>query len=211
MTSDSVLKAIDENGNVYHLVCDTAGHQLIRLVDASGNPILTQAFQMDDTDKPAVSAYGKGTNPGDTPLLVDANGHIQADILTVPTTKVIPATGEVFKGFKAIVEEMYSNTNLGAGTQTVNGTAVPSGEIWKITRFAYYVNSGSINKVQIYVSGLATAMILLTDNAPTMNDWVPDQSEIYMQEDDYMVIKVWGATAGDDAYLEYAGHSFSAP
>jgi len=54
-------------------------------VDTSGQLYVTlNDIQHDDTDKLAVSAYGKATNAGDTPLLVDSDGHTQVDALTLP-------------------------------------------------------------------------------------------------------------------------------
>ncbi len=47
-----------------------------------------QAPQLDDTDKLAVSLYGKGTTAGDTAVDVDTDGHLQVDVLTAPTTAV---------------------------------------------------------------------------------------------------------------------------
>lgn len=38
--------------------------------------------QLDDTDKMAVSAYGKATNPGDTPLLVSPAGRVLSAVLS---------------------------------------------------------------------------------------------------------------------------------
>lgn len=47
----------------------------VSAVEANIVKILGVAPQLDDTDKLAVSLYGQGTNPGDTPLKVAAAGH----------------------------------------------------------------------------------------------------------------------------------------
>jgi len=42
-----------------------------------------QAPQLDDTDKLAISAYGKSTSAGDTALHVDSSGDAQVDVLSI--------------------------------------------------------------------------------------------------------------------------------
>ena len=48
--------------------------------------INTVAPQFDDTDKMAVSLYGKASAAGDKEVLVDASGHVQVDALTLPAS-----------------------------------------------------------------------------------------------------------------------------
>ena len=43
------------------------------------------APQLDSTDRIAVSVYGKSSAAGDKELLLDASGHTQADVLTLPS------------------------------------------------------------------------------------------------------------------------------
>jgi len=53
-------------------------HERVLLVDSSGNPIITVPFQFDDTDKLAVSVYGKKTVSGDTPIKLATGGEVVA-------------------------------------------------------------------------------------------------------------------------------------
>ena len=64
-------------------------HERVLLVDSSGNPIITTPFKFDDTDKLAISAYGKKTVPGDTPFLLDTNGVVYTSIRAAGTTRAL--------------------------------------------------------------------------------------------------------------------------
>lgn len=115
-------------------------------------------------------------------------------------------------GFESIVEEQVANTTLAAGTNNLAGTAVPAGKIWKITQASIYY-SGTITSVeiQLYPVGLATGVILLDVKSPVSAFWYPWSGEIYLQAEDYMNMRITGATLNDDAYLRYAGVQMNAP
>ena len=75
---------VDCNGS--NVTIDNAASSAAVNVQDGGNA-LTIDFagvtpQLDDTDKIGVSLYGKGTNAGDTPVLVDSDGHTQVDVLS---------------------------------------------------------------------------------------------------------------------------------
>ena len=54
-----------------------AQHNRVLLVDSSGNPVVTVPFQFDDTDKLAVSLYGKASAAGDQEVLAGANSGLR--------------------------------------------------------------------------------------------------------------------------------------
>jgi len=141
----------------------------------------------------------------------DADGHQQVDVVSAPTTVVIPASGERLIGFSGIAEEALLNTNLAAGTNYLFGTTVPTGEVWKITTAAIYYYGTTPTRLVIGVDDLAGDLILLFEPSPTAYRWYTWQGEVYLQAGNRMWGEVRGATAGDDLHLRYAGLKMAAP
>jgi len=138
-------------------------------------------------------------------------GHQQVDVVSAPTTIVIPATGERLEGFSGIVEEGLSNLNLAAGTNSLDGTPVPAGEIWKILNAAVIYYGTAPSALLILAEGLALGLPLLHEVGPSASLWYIWSGEVYLQEGDYMRAFVFGATAGDDLHFRYAGIKMAAP
>jgi hypothetical protein len=123
----------------------------------------------------------------------------------MPAVDVQSPTGDKFFGFHAILEEALSNTALAAGTNYLDGAAVPAGEIWWIGRAAI-VYSGTVpTRMLLYPSGLATYLPVLQQLAPVSGQWYLGEVGIYIQVGDFMRLEVTGATLNDDMYLRYAG------
>ena len=124
---------------------------------------------------------------------------------------VVPGGASRIFALEGIVEESLSNTNLAAGENILDGTPVPAGEIWVITRaFTGYVGTAP-DRMQIWAHGLATATYLLDVQLPIISFWYCVGGQIIMQEGDYMRARVYGATAGDSLYFRYAGYKMTAP
>ena len=82
------------------------------------------APQLDSTDRIAVSVYGKSSAAGDKELLLDASGHTQADVLTLPS----PISGP---GNPTIDSYTTAAINAAAAVNQVLVAAPASGkQIW---------------------------------------------------------------------------------
>jgi len=141
----------------------------------------------------------------------DTDGHQQVDVVSAPTTTVIPASGERLVGFSGIVEEAISNLDLAAGVNVLSGTVVPTGKIWKITCAGIRYEGTAPNRIRLYANGLASALYLIEEISPTVKKWYVWNGEIYLQAGDNMEADVLGATSGDNYHLRYAGLEMSAP
>jgi len=141
----------------------------------------------------------------------DADGHVHVDVESSPTTVVIPHSGERLVGFSGIAEEALVNTNLAAGSNVLNGSAVPTGEVWKITSACIRYVGTTPSGLYIMAVGLAGGMVIHYDTSPSAGVWYFWGGELYLQAGDYMRGGVWGATAGDDLYFRYAGLKMAAP
>jgi len=144
-------------------------------------------------------------------LLVDSSAHLQADVLSVPAVNVQQASGDKFWGFHGIVEEGLSNTALAAGTNVLDGTAVPTGEIWQILCAGFLYLGTVPTGILLMVQGLAGGMSLLHQLLPGSGYWYSLTINVYLQVGDYMQATVYGATLNDDMYFRYAGLKRYAP
>ena len=97
----------------------TAGAGLTVELEVGG-----QALQLDDTDKLAVSIYGKASAAGDKEVLVDAAGHLQIDVLSI-------ATGNNNIGNVDIVT--LPSGNLGQQAMAASLSVVPASNITDAT------------------------------------------------------------------------------
>ncbi|MBU2325725.1 MAG: hypothetical protein KJ884_22460, partial [Gammaproteobacteria bacterium] len=144
-------------------------------------------------------------------LNLDGTKDLQVDVKTIPTVTVQAAGGDKIFAFESIVEEALSNTNLSAGQNSLVGTVVPAGKVWKITHATMTYVGTVPTEIYIQVSGLATALGLIYQAAPASDRIYIWEGEIYMQEADYFICFVSGATAGDALYMRYAGVQMNAP
>jgi len=141
----------------------------------------------------------------------DIDGHQQVDVVSAPTTVVIPHSNERLVGFSGIVEEALINKDLLAGTNTLNGSAVPVGEVWKVTAATIHYSGTPPSALFIMAVGLADELMILHKPSPSSETWYFWNGEIYLQSGDYMCGVVTGATAGDDLRFRYAGIKMAAP
>ena len=109
-------------------------------------------------------------------------------------------------GFSGIVEGNYSDTDLDAGANDVDGPAVDTGEIWVITCVSGRYSGTVPTFIRADAVGLAGAMQLFRQDAPASGRWYPVQVHVTLQEEDFMRLHVEGATATDDLLLRYSGY-----
>lgn len=166
-------------------------------------------------------------------VLVDNAGHLQLDVLssalptgaatsanqlpdghnvTVDNASLSVTSGDdKLEGFSAITGEAISDTNLSAGYNSVAGTAVGTGKVWKITHFAARYVGTVPTEIRVIATGLAGNMTLLHQLSPVSAFFYTWDGEVYLEEGDKLTIIVNGATAGDDLELKYAGIEMDAP
>ncbi len=156
------------------------------------------------------------------PVNVDADGDLQVDILAA-----LPAgtnlLGDVQArnkgwvsaawqkdplriGYSGVIRGFFSNTALAAGTNNIDGTAVPAGEIWRLDNISVsYI--GTVTNVRLYAILLSSAVeYLLYEQQPPVSIQEYDrQGNWILEPGEKIRLKVVGATLNDDAFLQYVG------
>ena len=135
----------------------------------------------------------------------NVNGHLITDVESMPAVNVQLASGNKFFGFYAILEEAVQNEALSAGTNNLDGTPVPAGDIWCIQNVSLVYVGTVPTRMRIGIIGLAAIMYVFTQASPVSGLIYPLQINIHLQVGDYVRAEVTGATVGDKVYLRYAG------
>ena len=177
------------------------------LVDSDGHvkiDVVTSALPTD-----AATATNQTTMITALQLIDD----LRAALGSVATDKLLVASksGDKIFGFESIVEETKSNLSLAAGTNSLLGTAVPTGKVWKITRVTTRYTGTVPTSLWITVEGLADGIGLLDQKSPVSGQDYGWTGEIYLQAADYVAVTVYGATLNDDLLFNYAGVQMNAP
>lgn len=109
-------------------------------------------------------------------------------------------------GVSDTVRGQVNNTTLAAGTNTLQGTAVPAGKIWVVTNISLrYI--GTVAGVALFaqiVSG-GTTYSLFNQTPPVSAVMYDRQGWWVLEEGDLIQYSITGATLNDDALLNYVG------
>lgn len=108
-------------------------------------------------------------------------------------------------GYSDTVDEAKSDTNLGAGTNNLDSTPVPSGEIWIITNVIIRIASTTITRLIPSFEKSGESYPLDDIITPTANIWLPYSLYTILNEEDLIRVSCYNASAGDDMYLSYMG------
>lgn len=136
---------------------------------------------------------------------------LQVDIKTAPTLTVQSTGADKISGFSALIHETPLDYSLDAGTNNVDGTAVPTGEIWILQSVCAYVASASITRFSIDIIRDGAAHILENVISPVDERWYTWAGGVYMDAGDYVRLHIEDATAGDDGVLDYTGIKMTVP
>lgn len=109
-------------------------------------------------------------------------------------------------GYSGTVSETLSDTALSSGSNNINGTAVPAGEIHVITNVscAYL---GTVSGVRLLPAVYVNSEVVYIDehNSITSGQNYQTQGYFVLAPGDYIRLQIEGATATDDGYLKFSG------
>lgn len=124
---------------------------------------------------------------------------------------VRPDHDEKIFSYEAVKREVKANTDCAAGYNLLTGTAVPAGEVWKITggHILNNINNSGVTQLAVNLSGSNYQVL----NKATLTAAVAEMffSEIYMIEGDFFVCHFYGCILNDDIYMAYHGIKMKVP
>lgn len=114
-------------------------------------------------------------------------------------------------GYSGVVRDQQSDTNLDAGTNTLDSDTVPAGEVWVLTNISYrYV--GTVTNCSLYVTIYdgSTATYLSSKAAGTVASalFYNVEGPIVLAAGEKIRLTVFTATATDDCTLHISGYKF---
>lgn len=114
------------------------------------------------------------------------------------------------QGFSKKVREKLQNLSLGAGNNTLSGSFVPAGYMWAIENIYIQYNgttAGVTLSVQINDGGTTYKIFEL--QAPVNAQGYDRQLHLTVAEGENIILFIGGATAGDDAFIQYTGRAIA--
>jgi hypothetical protein len=146
------------------------------------------------------------------PELIDPDGNSQRLYGDTSGRQIVrPADGEKMWSYAGIVEEIVDDTNLSGGYESLVGTAVPSGEVWVIENITVLYDGTLPARQLVVIVGLANGMEIKDGSFLARNRFYRIQGPVTMQAGDYVKFLMQNSTAGDTAYLKYAGYKMATP
>lgn len=109
-------------------------------------------------------------------------------------------------GYSALAGEALSNTNLGAGTNYLNGTAVSAGEVLVVRQVSLRYIGTVPTLIECQSFGTLGYPVLLHQPSPVSTQWYYEPCFEILVAGDYMRAYVAGATAGNNFYFRYSGY-----
>jgi len=141
----------------------------------------------------------------------DTDGHPQIDVVSAPTTTVIPAAGERIFGFSEIITGKSENPNLSAGTNILSSPSVTTGKVWVIRALCliYVGTAPDVLDIQIFDGTVDYTIIRKPGIAhPDSISW---QGKVFLKAGWQIRGVVHGATAGDAMSFTWHGYELTAP
>lgn len=97
-------------------------------------------------------------------------------------------------------EPVYDLT-MPAGWSDLSGTAVPAGEVWRVTGASFIVTSASCTQARVVMSAAGIDIVLANQLSPVSDQLYPFAFDVTLKAVDYMYARYYGMTLNDDAYL----------
>jgi hypothetical protein len=147
-------------------------------------------------------------------LAVDANGRLE---IVIPIEEALGARAyhydgaawrrsNLLWGYHDTASEDVTVSDLSSGTNNLDGTTVPEGEVWVITALAMYYNGTPPTRMDTRPVVGGVAIPALYEDSITSQKWYTLQGNWVLKEDDYVRLTIVGATADDAAILRYGGY-----
>ena len=107
-------------------------------------------------------------------------------------------------GFSGVATQAFSNTNLSAGNNSIDGSAVPAGEIWIITNVVL-IYFGTVTRIFARSKIGGSYFTIFAEETPVTGKRYDRSGWWVFDSGDCINMATEGATVGDDIYLEMIG------
>lgn len=112
-------------------------------------------------------------------------------------------------GYSDRYAERLSDTTMPAGNSNLTGTAVPAGEVWRVTGLALLRDGATCTQMRVHVNYGGTIIEPVNVLNPTANQLYPFVTDFTLKAGDYLYCRYYGMTLNDDAYLHIWGYKMA--
>ena len=148
-----------------------------------------------------------------TPLLVDATGRplVVLDGVTGSVVTVQASGGDKLFSMESVVERVYANTALAAGSKKLDSDAVPTSKVWVISVVVYRYD-GTTAGVELQPQVIHDSGPVPIENkvGPTSTTYYRANGPFYLDAGDFIRLNISGAVLNDDAYIALHGYQMDA-
>lgn len=109
-------------------------------------------------------------------------------------------------GFSDSVSQTIIDLNLAVDEDTVVTVPVEEGEVHVVSAISFRVDSATCDRAELLIVVKGVALLVYSISPPVTFTWYLKTGEFVLTEDDYIALTMTDLTAGDDAYLRYAGY-----
>ena len=132
------------------------------------------------------------------PIAVDAEG-------------ILKSPGGLLNKVIGTVEDKKTAVKAGAGTETLDSSAVPAGKMWVITAITAYNNDANMTKLVLGRLTEANTYRLKLKKDPLQYDGIDWQGSVVLKADDKIRSIHTGGAAGNNIWLYINGYEITPP
>lgn len=180
------------------VLVDSDGHPQVDIIDSGG------ADLKDILDKLA-------------DILTELNAKLETADLASDTTRYINVLQQQYTGaawvksnllwgYNDALHDQAIDNNVSAGTDSVDGSAVPANELWVVQRIISHWAGTSCTKTLVILVSDSTQHVLDADFSPASGVYLITEGPLVMKEGDFLRLTGEGLTAGDDLRIYWHGY-----
>lgn len=169
----------------------------VHAIDPDGN---IRAIECNGDDKLKVATSLDGVN-------IDVDGHVQVDVVTVPTTTVVSTNSDKIFSIDSPLGMEWKDPNLPAGSSELFSPTCPADTIWVVTLGQVSTTSTTATRIVLAAvfAGITLHMLDITNpEAYITYAWT---GNIYGEEGNYLSAIIVDASQGDALEAKVLGYS----
>ncbi len=103
----------------------------------------------------------------------------------------------IITGYSDMQVEKVEVASAPSGTNLLNSTTVPAGEIWKVETVSIRDINSAPSRVDLLLYSPSGSSVIISDLSPGANVWILWQGNMTMMEGEYLQAQMFGITATD--------------
>jgi hypothetical protein len=155
----------------------------------------------DDTDDELKALINDN---GRMPISLDEqNKDINTQLLVYDSSAWVKSP--IIFGYSAMISEMVNTTSAGGGTESLNHSTVPEGEVWVITAWNAFSVQGTAGQFRGLITGYGDQQQHFRTGTITAQTSIEVTTPVILKEDGYLVSQFRTCAVGEVIYSNING------